>query len=115
MTYMDAMSSTWDLGGSVMQRFMVDYPGAIDTIFARSRQAGQETWGADYPVSEALDDLQDRPAFDLYHKAHILRYRVACYRQLLVRGEASHMTDELSLEIKTMIDILTDVSDSPSV
>lgn len=113
MTYMDAISSTWDLGGSVMHTFMIHYPGSIDAIFAKSRQAGQEIWGEDYPTSEALDDLQNRPAFDLYHKAHILRYRVTCYRRSLTNSTEKDNYDangQLSAEITAMIESLMDVS-----
>ncbi|CAK7227584.1 hypothetical protein SBRCBS47491_006620 [Sporothrix bragantina] len=81
LTYMDAVAAAWDLGGGVIHTVLDSFgPHALDRVFAESREAGQEIWGASYPTAEALDDLQNRPAFDLYHAAHILRYHVACYR-----------------------------------
>lgn len=80
MGYMDALVSTWDLGGSVMSTFLDRFPGSLDSIFAGSRNVAGEIWGAEYPASEALDDLQNRPAFDLYHEAHILRFQVSRFR-----------------------------------
>lgn len=81
MIYHDALSSTFDLGGSVMETLLSRYPGAIDRIFAQSRQAGNEIWGAAYPSTEALDDLQNRPAFDFYHDIHVLRFEVTGLRK----------------------------------
>ncbi|CAK7226151.1 hypothetical protein SEUCBS140593_006144 [Sporothrix eucalyptigena] len=101
LTYMDAVAATWDLGGGVMQTVLANHgPQALDRVFAESREAGQEIWGASYPTAEALDDLQNRPAFDLYHAAHVLRYYVACYRLAVEDG---HGDSELRQHIEDTI------------
>jgi len=106
MTYMDALASSWDLGGSVMDTFWTRYPGSLELMFSRSRDALKEIWGADYPPEEALDDLQNRAAFDLFHETHLLRYRASLFRWSL--GDADKAT-RLHAEIQTKIDSLNQV------
>ena len=102
LTYMDAVAATWDLGGGVMQAVLDGFGSqALNRVFAESREAGQEVWGSSYPTAEALDDLQNRPAFDLYHAAHILRYQVACYRRAVNDGHGDNAA--LRREVDEMI------------
>ncbi|KAL1889639.1 hypothetical protein Sste5346_008758 [Sporothrix stenoceras] len=104
LVYMDAVASTWDLGGAVLDGVLSSFPPAtLDRVFSESREAGQEIWGASYPTAEALDDLQNRPAFDLYHAAHLLRYNVARYRRAVNDQTQEESTEGLQQTIEEMI------------
>ena len=111
MTYMDALASTWDLGGSVMDTFWTRYPGSLELMFSRSRDALKEIWGSDYPPEEALDDLQNRAAFDLFHESHLLRYRASLFRWSL--GD-SDKAARLHTDIQAKIDALKQVRRRPT-
>jgi hypothetical protein len=106
MGYMDALVSSWDLGGSVMSTFLDRFPGSFDSIFAGSRNVAGEIWGAEYPATEALDDLQNRPAFDLYHEAHILRYQVSRFRWAIGdEVESSRIRSEIISKIEELTEV----------
>ena len=103
IAYMDAIASTWDLGGSVIETFWDRYPGSLEHMFFGSRDALKEIWGRDYPPSEALDDLQNRPAFDFFHQTHLLRYRVALFRWSIGDPEkAAHLYAEIQTKIEQL-------------
>ena len=108
VTYMDALASTWDLGGSVMETFWTRYPGSLELMFSRSRDALKEIWGQDYPHEEAIDDLQNRPAFDLFHESHLLRYRVSLFRWSLADADkATRLHSEIQTKIDTLVQVYT--------
>jgi len=106
IVYMDAFASTWDLGGSVMETFLTRFPGSLEMMLAKSRDALKEIWGADYPPSEALDDLQNRPAFDLHHECHLLRYHVSLLRRSLREPDKAN---RLHAEIYAKLEKLSQV------
>lgn len=111
LVYMDAVASTWDLGGAGLDGVLSSFPtGTLDRVFAELREAGREIWGASYPTAEALDDLRNRPAFDLYHAAHLLRYNVARYRSVVSNQNSAQKATDLRQTIEEMIAKLYRVS-----
>ena len=86
VAYLDACASTFDLGGSIMATMQYKYPGSLDRIFSHSRDALRELWGEEYPREQEMDDIQNRPAFDLFHHAHILRFKVSEMRHENISG-----------------------------
>ncbi|KAL1969440.1 hypothetical protein VTN77DRAFT_8878 [Rasamsonia byssochlamydoides] len=77
IAYLDACAASFDMGGAIMATMQYKYPGSLDRIFAHSRDALKELWGDEYPREQEVDDIQNRPAFDLFHHCHILRFKVA--------------------------------------
>jgi hypothetical protein len=106
IAYLDACASTFDLGGAVMATMQYKYPGSLDRIFAHSRDALKDLWGEEYPRQQEMDDIQNRPAFDLFHHCHILRFKVSeLRRDKSVGHRRSEKIRDLHAEIQAIAEV----------
>jgi hypothetical protein len=106
IAYMDAIASTFELGGTVMHTLQYRWPNSIHRVFAGSRNALHEIWGDEYPANEAQDDQQNRVAFDLFHWGHLLRYKITEFRRAARVKEGLHeRTQQLQYEISSVAEV----------
>lgn len=106
IAYLDACAASFDMGGAVMATMQYTYPGSLDRIFAHSRNALKDLWGDEYPREQEMDDIQNRPAFDLFHHCHILRFKVAELRWDRSVGNArAEKIRELHAEIEGVAEV----------
>lgn len=109
VAYQDACAATFDLDGGVMYTLLHTFDSnSIHRIFAGSREALKDIWGDEYPATEALDDLQNRPAFDAYHEFHILRFQISEFRKWSIpkilaclNSPAQSQTQDRNLTLET--------------
>ncbi|KAJ5777431.1 C6 zinc finger domain protein [Penicillium odoratum] len=55
----------------------------LSELYRISRQSPARFWGETYPVSAQLDDMENLPGLTLYHRSHIIQFKIT---ELFKRG-----------------------------
>lgn len=70
-------------------------PLTLPELYKISRQSPARFWGAEYPAAARLDDLENLPALNLYHKSHVIQFKITeLFRQDGVAIEKSTCWDD---------------------
>ncbi|KAH3186303.1 hypothetical protein KXW84_000121 [Aspergillus fumigatus] len=48
----------------------------LENLYRISRQSPSKFWGEAYPAKAQLDDLENYPGLALYHKSHVVQFRI---------------------------------------
>ncbi|KAL2848426.1 hypothetical protein BJY01DRAFT_211993 [Aspergillus pseudoustus] len=87
-----AQSSSID--DSLFRSFLVaekhDGDLRLEDLYRISRQSPSRFWGDTYPATAKLDDLENLPGLTLYHRSHVLQFKIT---ELVKRGH-SGLVDE---------------------
>ncbi|KAJ5371748.1 hypothetical protein N7517_003754, partial [Penicillium concentricum] len=49
---------------------------SLPALYRLSRQSPSRFWGDGYPISSQLDDLENLPGLTLYHRSHVLQFKI---------------------------------------
>ncbi|KAF7158063.1 hypothetical protein CNMCM5623_002575 [Aspergillus felis] len=52
-------------------------PLNLGNLYRISRQSPSKFWGEAYPAKAQLDDMENYPGLALYHKCHVIQFRIA--------------------------------------
>ncbi|KAJ5281329.1 hypothetical protein N7478_006701 [Penicillium angulare] len=64
-------------------------PLDLPELYRISRQSPARFWGDMYPMSAQLDDLENQPGLALYHRSHVLQFKIT---ELFKRGPPAENT-----------------------
>lgn len=51
-------------------------PLTLAELYRISRQSPSRFWGETYPMSARLDDMENLPALTLYHRSHVIQFKI---------------------------------------
>lgn len=51
-------------------------PLTLSELYRISRQSPARFWGETYPMSAQMDDMENLPALTLYHRSHVLQFKI---------------------------------------
>lgn len=69
-------------------------PLTLSELYRISRQSPARFWGETYPLSAQMDDMENLPALTLYHRSHVLQFKIT---ELFKRGPSTEVAvDEVS-------------------
>ncbi|GFF35953.1 C6 zinc finger domain protein [Aspergillus udagawae] len=51
-------------------------PLNLENLYRISRQSPSKFWGGAYPAKAQLDDMENYPGLALYHKSHVVQFRI---------------------------------------
>lgn len=51
-------------------------PLTLSELYRISRQSPARFWGETYPMSAQMDDMENLPALSLYHRSHVLQFKI---------------------------------------
>ncbi|KAJ5630796.1 uncharacterized protein N7484_010896 [Penicillium longicatenatum] len=66
-------------------------PLTLPELYRISRQSPSRFWGKTYPVSAQLDDMENLPGLTLYHRSHVIQFKIT---ELFKRGPQLEGTPE---------------------
>lgn len=74
-------AGTARLDTDIFQFFLgAETPGAgpltLPELYRISRQSPARFWGEMYPVSAQLDDMENLPGLTLYHRSHVIQFKI---------------------------------------
>ncbi|CAG8112763.1 unnamed protein product [Penicillium olsonii] len=49
---------------------------SLTELYRLSRQSPSRFWGDGYPISSQLDDLENLPGLTLYHRSHVVQFKI---------------------------------------
>ncbi|KAJ5844523.1 uncharacterized protein N7525_002264 [Penicillium rubens] len=49
---------------------------SLSELYKLSRQSPSRFWGDGYPMSSQLDDLENLPGLTLYHRSHVIQFKI---------------------------------------
>lgn len=61
----------------------------LPELYRISRQSPARFWGDGYPVTAQLDDMENLPGLTLYHRSHVLQFKIT---ELFKQGSPSENT-----------------------
>lgn len=83
-------------------------PLTLPELYKISRQSPARFWGSEYPSSARLDDLENLPGLNLYHKAHVIQFKIT---ELLRQESTPESTSWDDSPYKSLIDDLVTTSE----
>ncbi|OOQ85312.1 C6 zinc finger domain protein [Penicillium brasilianum] len=60
------------LGGHTDEKI----PLTLSELYRISRQSPARFWGETYPMSAQMDDMENLPALTLYHRSHVIQFKI---------------------------------------
>lgn len=85
-------------------------PLTLPELYKISRQSPARFWGEEYPATAQLDDLENLPGLNLYHKSHVIQFKITeLFKQGYMENELSTPWDESPY--KCLIDELITTSE----
>jgi hypothetical protein len=69
-------------------------PLTLSELYRIRRQSPARFWGSTYPMSAQMDDMENLPALTLYHRSHVIQFKITEQFKGGVPTEAS--VDEIS-------------------
>ncbi|KAJ5946588.1 C6 zinc finger domain protein [Penicillium verhagenii] len=65
-------------------------PLTLPELYRISRQSPSRFWGETYPISAQLDDMENLPSLTLYHRSHVIQFKIT---ELFKRGPQFEETE----------------------
>ncbi|KAJ6186598.1 hypothetical protein N7519_007899 [Penicillium mononematosum] len=73
-------SGTGRLDTDIFRFFLQSETGnsalSLSELYRLSRQSPSRFWGDGYPMSSQLDDLENLPGLTLYHRSHVIQFKI---------------------------------------
>lgn len=83
---------------------------SLPELYKISRQSPSRFWGEEYPASAQLDDLENLPGLTLYHKSHVIQFKITeLFSQNFGNGEISKVWE--ASPYKNLINELVTISE----
>ncbi|GKZ25059.1 hypothetical protein AbraIFM66951_000517 [Aspergillus brasiliensis] len=98
------------LDADLFRFFMQEEAGSVGLSLAElyriGRQSPSRFWGESYPTTAQLDDMENMPGLSLYHRSHVLQFKIT---ELFRQGNPSVKS---GLDIISELNILSDEYDT---
>ncbi|KAJ5714109.1 uncharacterized protein N7483_011290 [Penicillium malachiteum] len=100
------------LDTSIFQFFLgAETPGAgplsLPELYRISRQSPARFWGDVYPVSARLDDMENLPGLTLYHRSHVIQFKIT---EMFKQGPQVESTTGMVSPYQCLIDEINTLS-----
>lgn len=73
----------------------------LSELYRISRQSAARFWGESYPLSAQLDDMENLPGLTLYHRSHVVQFKIT---ELFKQGESMVANSENQTPYEKIID-----------
>ncbi|RAH86158.1 hypothetical protein BO86DRAFT_415642 [Aspergillus japonicus CBS 114.51] len=90
---------------------------SLAELYRIGRQSPRRFWGDSYPTTAQLDDIENQPALILYHRSHVMQFKITeLWRQGQQTSAVSYrrLVDELSLILEENDSLLTTALTAPT-
>ncbi|KAJ5684644.1 uncharacterized protein N7477_000989 [Penicillium maclennaniae] len=79
---------------------------SLPELYRICRQSPARFWGENYPMSAQLDDMENLPGLTLYHRSHVIQFKIT---ELFQQGELDN-TSSATSPYQQLIDQLNTIS-----
>ncbi|PYH48134.1 uncharacterized protein BP01DRAFT_290159 [Aspergillus saccharolyticus JOP 1030-1] len=90
---------------------------SLAELYRIGRQSPRRFWGEAYPTAAQLDDIENLPALTLYHRSHVMQFKITeLWRQGQRTSEPSYrrLVDELTTILDENNTLLTTAQTAPT-
>jgi hypothetical protein len=78
-----------------------EIPLTLSELYRISRQSPARFWGETYPMSAQMDDMENLPALTLYHRSHVIQFKIT---EQFKRGTPTETTVDAISPYQNIID-----------
>lgn len=73
----------------------------LSELYRISRQSAARFWGESYPISAQLDDMENLPGLTLYHRSHVVQFKIT---ELFKQGESTEVDSGNQTPYENIVD-----------
>ena len=97
--------------GNLFRRFLQSGSNksslTLPELYTISRQSPVRFWGEQYPASAQLDDLENLPGLNLYHKSHVIQFKIT---ETFKRGHLNNPMYSSGSDVSTLRSLMDELA-----